>query len=70
MSDFTQADLDAIKKAIALGATRVQYRDRTVDYRTLDELLRVRRTIENAIAGAPVPGERVMRVTFDKGYQS
>ncbi|BCQ60753.1 hypothetical protein PBOI14_25030 [Pseudomonas sp. Boi14] len=37
---FTQKHLDAIEGAIARGEKTVRYGDRTVEYRTVDELLR------------------------------
>lgn len=36
--EILQADLDALERAINLGATRVQYQDRVVNYRTLAEM--------------------------------
>lgn len=42
---WTQTDLDKLNKAIASGKTRVQFSDRTVEYRSLDEMLRVRSMI-------------------------
>lgn len=35
---YTQEQIDALKKAIALGATRVRYADRDVEYRSLEEM--------------------------------
>lgn len=42
---FTQTDLDALNKAIGSGVTQVQYADKTIRYRTLDEMMRVRRVM-------------------------
>lgn len=38
----TQAELDALESAIAQGALSVQYQDRAVRYRSLDEMYRIR----------------------------
>lgn len=48
---FTQADLDKIERAIAQGAgvVRVRYRDREVEYRGLDEMLRARDLIKREL---------------------
>ncbi len=39
---FTQADLDALNGAIAMGARRVRYSDKEIEYRTLREMLDLR----------------------------
>jgi hypothetical protein len=39
---FTQANLDALNEAIADGALRVKYTDKEIEYRSLDELLKIR----------------------------
>ncbi len=39
---FTQADIDALDRAIKSGALRVEYADKVVWYRSLDEILRLR----------------------------
>lgn len=46
---WTQKDLDAIKTAIASGSKKVQYQDRSVEYNSLSELLRVKALIENEL---------------------
>lgn len=38
-ADYTVADLAAVRRAIARGEKRVQFADRTVDYRDISELL-------------------------------
>lgn len=47
---FTQADLDAVRAAIARGERSVQFQDRTVSYRSMDELLRAEERIAGALA--------------------
>ncbi|MPS30642.1 MAG: hypothetical protein E2576_14320 [Alcaligenaceae bacterium] len=51
---FTQSDLDALKRAIAGGQVEVQYGDKRVRYRSLDEmkgLLRMMQEDVNRAAG-------------------
>lgn len=43
---YTQKDLDAIKKAIAGSQLEVQYGDKRVRFRSLDELERAGRIIQ------------------------
>lgn len=38
----TQADLDAIEKAINSGVTRVKYQDREITYASMDSLFKIR----------------------------
>ena len=42
---YTQAQLDAIDAAIVDGVLTVKYQDKLTTYRSLDELLRIRRLI-------------------------
>lgn len=42
---FTQEQLRAIETALARGERVVQYQDRRVEYRSVDELSRLRETI-------------------------
>ena len=44
---WTQSDLDAIDKAIASGEVTVHFGDRSVTYRSLDELLKIRALIKD-----------------------
>ena len=38
LSDWTEADITKLKKAIATGAQSVNYKDRSVTYRSLSEM--------------------------------
>jgi len=38
---FTQAQIEALEKAIAEGTLRVKYQDREVTYRSLEEMLEI-----------------------------
>lgn len=49
---FSQPDLDAIDRAIAAGELSVRTADRSVTYRSMDELLRARETIAASLASA------------------
>lgn len=46
---FSQADLDAIRTAIARGERVVQFADRSVTYRSMTELLEAEARIARAI---------------------
>lgn len=46
---FTQTDLDVIEAAIAKGEQTVQFADRTVTYRSVDQLLKARAEIVAAL---------------------
>lgn len=65
MSDFTQADYDALNKAIASGVMSVRFADRTVQYRSMDEMLRVRHMMAEELGVTRRPN-RVL-ASFDKG---
>jgi hypothetical protein len=62
---FTQSDLDAIEAAIKSGTFEVQFADRKVRYRTLDEMMRIRDLIKADVT----PSSAVRRVVaeFSKG---
>jgi hypothetical protein len=50
MADFTTEQLAAVRKAIALGETRVTYPDgSSIQYRTVDELLKAEARIRAAV---------------------
>lgn len=50
---YTQADLDAIDRAIALGARVVRFSDNSsVEYRSLEELRTARSVIDDTMAAA------------------
>lgn len=47
---WTQQQLDAVEAAIASGELTVRFGDRTVSYRSMDELLQARAVIQDALA--------------------
>ncbi|RIJ12045.1 hypothetical protein DXT77_05815 [Pseudomonas sp. 91RF] len=59
---FTQQHLDVIEKAIARGEKTVRFGDRTVEYRTINELLQAREEIRTSLLNAAGPRSRVVRL--------
>lgn len=49
--DAAKERLAALKEARDLGTTEIRYRDRTVQYRSLDEINTLIRQLEREIAG-------------------
>lgn len=49
---YTQADLDALDRAIAGSQLEVQYGDRRVRYRSMDELLSARQHVAQQLVAA------------------
>lgn len=49
MAAWTQTDLDKLCAAIAQGATTVQYQDKRVTYRSLDEMLKIKQLMEQEL---------------------
>lgn len=62
---YSQTDLDAIEKAIASGALKVKYADKEVNYRSLDEMLKIRDQIRRALGKTSLSGS--LTPTFTKG---
>lgn len=67
-AEWTAADLVAIDKSLKSGALSVRYQDRTVTYRSLDELLRIRSIILTALGGTSAPVIRQSRVFSSQGW--
>lgn len=55
MTDWTETELSALRRAYASGTTRVSYDGKSVDYGSAEDLLSRIRTIERAIAGTTRP---------------
>ena len=55
VSDWTETELAALKRAYASGTLRVSYDGKSVEYGSADDLLGRIRTIERAMAGAGKP---------------
>lgn len=63
---WTQTDLDAIKEAIATGATTVRHDGRLVTYRSLEDMERIRDLILAELGQGPVRRTH-MYAGFSKG---
>jgi hypothetical protein len=61
---WTDADLTALRAAIATGHRRVTFADRTVEYHSLAEMLRALRDIETEIAAR---GGQIVRIRPMRG---
>ena len=59
---LTKKHLDAVAAGIARGEKTVRYTDRTVEYRTVDELLKAREEIRTSLISAAGPRSRVVRL--------
>jgi hypothetical protein len=55
VSDWTETELAALKRAYASGTLRVSYDGKSVEYGSAEDLLGRIRTIERVIAGATQP---------------
>jgi len=62
----TQAEHDALSDAIKSGALVVRYADKTVEYRSLTDMLRTLSLMAEYLLGTSAPG-RVAVATFAKG---
>lgn len=64
---YTATQLDALKRALATGERRVSFGDKTVEYRSVEELQAAIRTVEAEIArDAGTSSRRQIRVTTRK----
>ena len=64
---FSQEQYDALKEAIASGATTITYGDKTVSYRSLAEMKELVRMIEAELFPERQPRRRRL-VEIDRGY--
>jgi hypothetical protein len=70
---YTQSDLDALQAALAKGEKRVSFGDKTVEYRSVEELQAAIRQVkrelfEQAVATGLWPSApRQIRITTTKG---
>lgn len=60
---WSQTDVEKLEKAIASGVTSVRYKDRTVQYQSMDAMRAARREMLGEIAAA-TPGKKKRRFTF------
>lgn len=62
---WQQSDLDAIESAIKSGALIVKFSDKQVQYRSLDEMLKIRDLIRKALGATATTGR--IFTNFAKG---
>ena len=66
---YTTTQLEVLKRALATGERRVSFGDKTVEYRSVEELQAAIRTVEAEIArNAGASPKRQIRVTTAKGF--
>lgn len=66
---YTTTQLDALKRALATGERRVSFGDKTVEYRSVEELQAAIHTVEAELArAAGTRAKRQIRVTTAKGF--
>lgn len=63
---FSQDDLDKIEQAIASGALEVRYKDKSVKYNSLSDLLKARDLIKRELGHVTAEGQRILP-KFSKG---
>ena len=66
---YTNAQIVTLREAIASGATKVSYSDKTVEYRSLSEMKEILATMEAEFADPGVARRRHFRsvTVADKG---
>lgn len=64
---WTTADLDALNKSIASGTTSVRYADRTVQYRSLEEMLKIRMLMQDELQLPNAVKGEIRRISYSKG---
>ena len=67
---WSQAELDALRKAYASGTLRVSYEGRSVEYGSAADLLQRIRTIESEMTDADQPLRKVARLRLGLGRPS
>ena len=71
---YTTTQLDALKRALATGERRVSFADKTVEYRSVEELKEAIRAVERGLStqaantGLIPPAPRQIRVLTGKGF--
>lgn len=71
---YTQEQLNALEAALAKGEKRVTFADKTVEYRSVDELKAAIREVKRAMdrldaqTGLWPQAPRQIRVTTNKGF--
>lgn len=71
---YTETQLQALEAALAKGERRVSFGDKTVEYRSVDELKAAIREVKRGIleqaasTGLIAPTARQVRLTTGKGF--
>ena len=65
-ANFTLAQLASLEEAIAKGILIVKYSDKTVEYRSLNEMLKIRSLMRKCLGLESKKGGRLLTET-DKG---
>ena len=71
---YTEEQLSILEAALAKGEKRVTFGDKTVEYRSVDELMEAIRAVERGLAeqaaqtGLIPPPARQIRLTTTKGF--
>jgi hypothetical protein len=65
-NNFTDEQLKKLEAAIATGATTVKYSDKTVEYRSLSEMLQIRDIMRKALGYVSGQSGRI-KLEHDKG---
>lgn len=60
---WSQAEIDALKKAIATGALSVHYTDRSVVYQSTDAMLKALALMEKEVNPAASPNYRLAQTS-------
>jgi len=66
---WTQADIDALKESIKSGHTEVSFRDRTVKYRSVTEMIQLLRMLENEVDAKTLKSTQIL-ASSSKGLDS
>lgn len=64
---WTESDIEVIERAISSGTLSVQFGDRSVTYRSINDLIKARNAMKSAINGSAVGGVRCTYASFSKG---
>ena len=66
---YTETQLESLRRALATGERRVTFGDKTVEYRSVEELQSAIRQVEAALARQnATPRTRQIRVNTSKGF--
>lgn len=65
MARYTLKQLENLEKAIAQGVTRVTYNDKTVEYRSLDEMNKLRQLMMKDLGLIKQTNQRI-KLKYDR----